>query len=159
MMELLQLRYFCDAAECENFSATAKKFFVPPSAVSQSIKRLEQELETALFIRRANRIYLSDRGAQFYAKVKDALSLLEDAKNQVRDDGVSGKVKLSIFINRRIVMETVERFSKAFPQAEIITKYNVSPDREDFDLIITDTVPGNSPFHRHPLLHEDSSCR
>ena len=48
-MEILQLKYFCDSAVTGNFSATAKKFMVPPSAVSQSIKRLENELGTTLF--------------------------------------------------------------------------------------------------------------
>ena len=48
-MELLQLTYFCDAARSENFSQTARKFFVPPSNISQSIGRLEKELGCALF--------------------------------------------------------------------------------------------------------------
>ena len=48
-MELLQLKYFCDAAHTENFSATAKKFGVPTSAVSQSISRLEKELGSIFF--------------------------------------------------------------------------------------------------------------
>ena len=42
-MELLQLRYFCHAAETESFTVTAKHFCVPPSDISQSIKRLEKE--------------------------------------------------------------------------------------------------------------------
>ncbi len=48
-MEVLQLRYFCDSARTQNFSLTAKKFMVPPSAVSQSIRRLEKELGFVLF--------------------------------------------------------------------------------------------------------------
>ena len=36
-MELLQLTYFCDAAESQNFSHTAQKFRVPPSNVSQKV--------------------------------------------------------------------------------------------------------------------------
>ena len=48
-MELLQLKYFKDAALTENFSHTAKNFYVPQSAVSQSIKRLETELGVELF--------------------------------------------------------------------------------------------------------------
>lgn len=48
-MELLQLKYFCDAAETENFSKTAKKYLVPTSNISQSIKRLERELGVELF--------------------------------------------------------------------------------------------------------------
>ncbi len=37
-MELLQLKYFVESAETENFSITAKKNFVPTSSVSISIK-------------------------------------------------------------------------------------------------------------------------
>jgi len=43
-MELLQLKYFCYSAKTENFSKTAKKYMIPSSAVSQSIRRLENEL-------------------------------------------------------------------------------------------------------------------
>ena len=45
-MELLQHKYFCDAAETEKFSRTAEKFLVPISNISQSVKRLEKELES-----------------------------------------------------------------------------------------------------------------
>ena len=40
-MELLQLKYFCDAAKEENLSKTARKFHVPTSNISNAIKRLE----------------------------------------------------------------------------------------------------------------------
>ncbi len=139
-MELLQLKYFCDAAETENFTATAKKFYVPTSAVSQSIKRLEGELSTQLFARRANRITLNESGRLFYSSVKEALALLDGAKKQITDDGGSGKIRLSIFINRRIVMQTVERFSRLYPDVDIVTKYTVSPEEEEFDLIVTDAA-------------------
>ena len=59
IMEILQLKYFCDAAQTQNFSKTAKKFLVPPSNISQTIKRLEKEVETTLFERHANKIKLN----------------------------------------------------------------------------------------------------
>ena len=80
-MEMLQLIYFCDAAQTENFSKTAKKYLVPPSNISQSIKRLENELETPLFERQANKIKLNNSGLLFYKNAKSALELLENAKN------------------------------------------------------------------------------
>lgn len=154
-MELLQLKYFCDAAQSENFSATAKKFFVPPSAISQSIQRLERELGSRLFERQANRIRLNEKGKGFYKRVREALTLLEDAKTQVKDDGSGGKLRLSIFINRRIVMQTVEAFSRCYPQVEVITKYNVSPDVEEMDLVISDIAPGGGELLRQELMRED----
>jgi len=65
-MELLQLKYFCDAAKTQNFSQTAKKFMVPPSDISQTVKRLEKELGVALFSRHANRIVLNENGKRFF---------------------------------------------------------------------------------------------
>ena len=55
-MDLLQLKYFCDSAESQNFSQTARKYQVPPSGVSQSVKRLENELGTPLFERKNNKV-------------------------------------------------------------------------------------------------------
>ena len=109
-MELLQLTYFCDAAESQNFSHTAQKFLVPPSNISQSIKRLETELSVPLFDRSANRITLNAQGAAFYQKAKAALALLEDARAEVTDQGNAGVIRLSIRTNRRVVMQTVEAF-------------------------------------------------
>ena len=65
-MELLQLKYFCDAAKNLNFSKTARKYTVPPSNISQSIKRLEKSLGYPLFLRHANKIILTERGKRFY---------------------------------------------------------------------------------------------
>lgn len=45
-MELLQLVYFCSAAETENFAEAAKKCGVPAASISHSVKRLETELGT-----------------------------------------------------------------------------------------------------------------
>lgn len=38
-MELLQLRYFYESANNENFTHTANKYVVSPSSVSVSIKK------------------------------------------------------------------------------------------------------------------------
>ena len=43
-MELLQLKYFYESAQTESFAKTAEKHLGPPSSVSASIKRLEDEL-------------------------------------------------------------------------------------------------------------------
>ena len=154
-MELLQLRYFCDAAKTENFSSTASKYTVPPSAVSQSIKRLEIELGCELFTRKANRIKLNPKGEAFYRKVKESLDLLDDAQRELQGDAAGGSVKVSIFINRHIVMQTVERFIRLYPQIDIVTKYMGTQDEEDFDIIITDAELPEKEYAREPLIEEN----
>ena len=152
-MELLQLQYFCEAAKSESFTATAKAHSVPPSAVSQSIKRLEGELSTPLFQRSANRVLLNEQGRLFYEKVSKALVMLQEAKKELCDDG-AGRVRLSIFINRRLVMQTVEKFSRLYPNVDIVTKYTTSPDREEFDLIVTDQPPAGA-YVGEKLIEEE----
>ena len=154
-MELLQLRYFMDAAATQNFSETAKKFYVPPSAVSQSIKRLEKELDVTLFTRYANKIRLSESGILFEERIKAALSLIDEAQKSIGKRSTAKKINLSIYTNRRIIMQTVENFSQLYPDTEIVTKYLLSPDAEQVDLVISDTPMWKLDMPREELLSED----
>lgn len=154
-MELLQLRYFCDAAETENFSRTAQKHQVPPSDVSQSIKRLEAELSVKLFDRSANRIVLNARGKAFYQKTRQALLLLEDARVEATDHEDTGELRLSIRTNRRIVMQTVRSFRQLHPGVDVLTTHQIPSDPGDFHLIIGDEALTGSGFRRKKLLSED----
>ena len=72
-MELLQLRYFYESACHESITKTAERYMVPPSSVSLSIKRLEQELGCPLFDRTGNRIRLNDNGRTLQNALATAL--------------------------------------------------------------------------------------
>lgn len=140
-MELLQLTDFYDAALTEKFSKTAEKYKVPPSNISQSIKRLEKELSIALFDRRANRVVLNDRGRAFYQQVRQALDLLESARTAAAGHGAEDRLRLVIHVNRRIVMKAVERFQSHCPAVNIFTTHGFSGEQEA-DLIVSDQVMG-----------------
>ena len=154
-MELLQLRYFCDAAETENFSRTAERFQVPPSDVSQSVKRLETELSVRLFDRKANRIVLNERGAAFYQKAKDALMLLEDARAEATDSEERGVIRMFVQTNRRTVMQTIRAFRQTHPEVDVIATHSGYSDLKDFHLIISDDALAGSGLQREKLLAED----
>ncbi len=136
-MEILQLKYFCDAAKTENFSKTAKKFNVPPSNISQSIRRLETEMGCSLFDRSANRIFLNDSGKLFYENASSALALLDQGKKNLQGEKKNESLSLCINANRRIVMQAIERFRKEWPDITILTRFLANTDEEDFDLIIS----------------------
>lgn len=137
-MELLQLKYFCDAAHTENFSKTAKKYNVPASNISQSIKRLEKELGISLFNRKSNSLTLNEQGSQFYNKIKDALNLINEAKSEITEDEFKGKIKICIMTNRQIAMNVMEQFRTLYPDVVIMSDYELSGDSEEYDLIIAD---------------------
>ncbi|MCQ2477611.1 MAG: LysR family transcriptional regulator [Clostridia bacterium] len=137
-MEILQLKYFCDAAQTQNFSKTAKKFLVPPSNISQTIKRLEKEVETPLFERYANKIKLNDAGLLFYKNAKTALDILENAEKTLRKLQETNTININICICRRIVMEVIEAFRKTHPEVSFITTHNNDQISDEFDIIVTD---------------------
>ena len=155
LMELLQLRYFCDTAKSLNISKTARKYTVPPSNVSQSIKRLEKELGYPLFIRRANKISLNDPGKTFYKKVSKALSLIDDAAADRIDDGTKGSISISINSNRRIVMETIEQFKKQYPGVNIKTAYFGNLDEEEYNFVIDCQNASLKGYRREILCSEE----
>ncbi len=153
-MELLQLTYFCDAAATENFSLTAKRFNVPPSNISQSIKRLEEELGTALFSRTSNRVALNSRGGAFYREVSSALAQLRHAADAARGAGEAGVLRLGIRISRRVAMQVVSAFQSRYPSVNIVAEHGDHTQSDDFDLIISDATFVHPEFVRAKLFRE-----
>ena len=138
-MELLQLKYFCDAAKTQNFSKTAKKYSVPTSNISQTVHRLEEELEVKLFNRSPNKIVLNDCGKIFYEGAKKALTALEEAKTAIHDTSkISGEIKILICTNRRIITSVIEAFRNKYPDVSFIISHSQSCDDIDFDILIGD---------------------
>lgn len=153
-MELLQLTYFCDAAATQNFSRTAKRFNVPPSNISQSIKRLEEELGTQLFGREANRVTLNSRGEAFYREVSHALSLIHHARDSARGTVEEGVLRLGVHISRRVVMQTVSAFQSRFPSINIVAEHGDHTQNNDFDLIISDDAFTHPEFVKGKSFRE-----
>lgn len=140
-MELLQLKYFCDAAESENFSKTAKKYSVPASNISQSIHRLEKELSVELFERSPNRIRLSRQGKILYDKTKEALLLLNEAKDMLSDSSsVSGEIKILAHTNRRLVTDAMEKFREKYDKVSFFINHYEDEAVTDYDFYITDKI-------------------
>ncbi len=153
-MELLQLKYFCDAAQSENFSVTAKKFGVPTSAVSQSIHRLEKELGTSFFSRHANSIKLNDVGKEFYLKISASLALMDDAIASISNN--KQKRTLSIFIDakRRHMIKIVEEFKKEHPDIDVNIKHVPDFEKDDYDIIIADYDIKLPKYEKHLITSE-----
>lgn len=151
-MDLLQLTYFCHAAETENFAKTARHFGVPAAGISQSIKRLENELGVSLFDRSPSSIRLNARGESFYLSTKSALSMLEDARKKARDEEVSGECRLLVMTCREVVGEAIRRFREKHKGVSFFISYDISEDVDKYDLIVTDNVPFRQSYTTTPLL-------
>ena len=155
LMEFLQLKYFFNAAQTENFSKTANTFSVPASAISQSIQRLENELGTALFERRKNRVILNEEGKIFYQAVRQMNSILSDVNKQLADSSRNScsEIRMQIFCNRRIISDAIQQFSRTFPEVSFVLNHGFESNK-DFDLIISSDDSLKDHFTHLPLLTE-----
>ena len=64
-MELRHLKYFVAIAETKSLSNAIERLHIAQPALSQSIKNLEEELDTALFIRSRKGMELTGTGESF----------------------------------------------------------------------------------------------
>jgi DNA-binding transcriptional LysR family regulator len=154
-MELLQLKYFCETAKTQNLSETARKYNVPTSNISRSIKRLEAELDCEFFDHLANKIFLNEKGEIFYKKVSAALTLLNDAKIMIKENSnlLSGEINLCCKSNRRIVIEAMEEFIKVYPNVKFKTFFGREATK-DTDILISCLPPLDS-IKRVLVIEED----
>lgn len=76
-------RVFKEVAETGNISLAAKNLYLSQSAVSQSIKQLENSLQARLFSRSPRGVSLTGEGQLLYDYVRSALGLLETGEDKL----------------------------------------------------------------------------
>jgi DNA-binding transcriptional LysR family regulator len=98
-MELAQLEVFLAVAREHRFSRAAEKLHRTQSAVSQTIRKLEDELGEALFDRSSREGILTDAGQVLYEYAEKLLNLRQDAQESLADLRELQKGKLIIAAN------------------------------------------------------------
>ena len=154
IMELLQLAYFCNAAQTQNFSHTAENFKVPTSNISRAVRALEGELGVKLFTRFANKVQLNEYGERFYLGAKAALDSLDGAKNAVLEnkEEPEGTVRLLISTNRRIVTRAIETCKRLYPKISFVISHGFY--KGGYDVVVSDVPPQSYCDAGHLLLNE-----
>ncbi len=71
-----QLMAFTIAYDTRNLVRTADKMYVSQSAISQQLRKLEDELHTELFVHKKGQIVPNEYGDLFYPYAKEALAAL-----------------------------------------------------------------------------------
>ena len=98
VIDLNNLAVFVAVAEVRGFGAAAKRLGVTRSAVSQSIRKLEDGLGTALLRRTTRSVGLTEAGERFYRSVSPALTEVNGAVAAIGDMQArpSGLLRLAV---------------------------------------------------------------
>ncbi len=89
-MELRQLEYFAAVARHRHFTRAAEELYVTQSALSQQVRRLEEELGLALLRRTSRGVELTPAGEDLLGRADSILAEVERARTEMNQHaGVS----------------------------------------------------------------------
>lgn len=149
-------RIFYATALAGNISKAADELFISQPAISQSIKKLEQSLDTALFVRSSRGVQLTEEGELLFSHVKSAFRTLEAGEHQLRLRRELGMGHLRIGVSstlcKYVLLPYLTDFVKLHPHIQVTiacqsTNHTLQMlEHEDLDLGLT-----GRPEHLHGM--------
>lgn len=130
-MEIRQLKYFVGVAEAGSISEASRRFYLSQSAISQQIKALEDELDTALFIRTSHHLSLTESGEMLLPLARQVVKSVNDCTERMADlnDMLCGELRVGLtFSLEPYVRPVIVRFLKAFPKVRLSVYYKSIPE-------------------------------
>ena len=98
-MDLIQMRYAVEIAQCGSISKAAKKLYMGQPNLSKALRELEEELGRPLFRRTAQGIEPTRAGEEFLVYARKILSQVESLKALYQPQGQT-EVQLSLCVPR-----------------------------------------------------------
>ncbi|MDD9978293.1 MAG: LysR family transcriptional regulator [Boseongicola sp.] len=113
-----------------SFTAAAEELGMTQSAVSQQIRALETRLQTALFMRHARGLTLTDEGRQLLPQIETALSSLAIATSKFDRPETNSDLTISasISISEWLVSPALQSFRAKYPDISIRFLTAIWPD-------------------------------
>lgn len=123
MQDLRTLAIFVKVAERKSFVRAADELGITQSGVSNAIKRLEDQTGTRLLARTTRRVSLTDDGAAFFERCRQALTDLEEAESmlkaaQLRPSG-NLRVDASVAFGRLKMVPLLGAFQAQYPDIRL----------------------------------------
>ena len=145
---------FYDVAKYKSISKAAKETFTSQPAISKSIKKLEDELNTKLFYRNLDGVMLTDKGKELLFYIEEAYNSILVAQRSLTEEENLEKGKITIGVPSQIgtfyVFDFIDKFRKLYPNILITIISSGTNDllkklqTHEIDFII-DSSPINIP--------------
>jgi DNA-binding transcriptional LysR family regulator len=141
-LDLNRIAVFARVVEAGSFTGAAAALGVRKSSVSRSVAALEETLGIRLLQRTTRRLSLTDAGAAYYARARDALAGIEEAQRAASSLGAEarGVVRITAPVDLAGDLATVtSAFVRAHPAVRVevsLTARFVDLVKEGFDLAV-----------------------
>ena len=143
-VDLELYKVFYVVAKHKHMTRASEELHISQPAISQSIKKLEEQLGGTLFLRSNKGMELTNEGAMFFDYVKGALELINNAENEFTSfkDLTKGEIKIgaSTTLTKILLMDAIKKFHKDYPNINI----NITNDLTS--TLISDLEKGKLDF-------------
>lgn len=121
--DLAAFAAFLAVATHRSFRIAANELNMTPSAISHSIKVLEERLNVRLFNRTTRSVSLTDAGERLASKLRPAMASIEEAVQELEGSGPvpSGTVRINASEGaiRLVLRPVLARFFREYPQVHL----------------------------------------
>lgn len=122
-VDLELYKVFYAVAKHKHMTKASEELHISQPAISQSIKKLEDQLGGTLFLRSNKGMELTEEGKMFYEYVKGALELINNAENEFTSfkDLSKGEVKIgcSTTLTKLVLINALKDFHLDYPNINI----------------------------------------
>lgn len=123
-MDLNRLKALREVARCGTMAAAAEALFLTPSAVSQQISQLEDEVDVALTERRGRGVRLTPAGEALVAHTERIMVVLDEARSEVArlKREIAGELRVAAFpsIAAAVMPDTLKALRLVFPRLQVV---------------------------------------
>jgi len=148
-MDIMQLRYFSAVARYRNMTKAAEVLHVAQPAVSQTIKKLEDELGVSLFERTGRGVRMNETGEALLTKATKVIKAFDEIPLVVATAaGIEDKtIDVNILSASELITGLVIRYKEKHPEVNFFLSQNVN--NRDWDVRVSTANPedGNSSIH------------
>ncbi len=125
---LESLKVFESAARNLSFSLASNELCITKGAVSYQIRKLEENIDCALFRRSIRQVYLTDAGQKLLQTTRRLFDDLDQTINQLtpgrREHDVS--IAVTTYVASRWLSPRIAAFSKKYPDVSIVLQHAVN---------------------------------
>lgn len=158
------LQSFVMVCEEKSISEAAEKLYVSKQALSTAIRRLEEEVNAALFVRSRRGMELTMEGEVLYAKATKMLELWEGTKREIIEVREVKGTRLDVGFSMMSIAywnkELEERFFRENPSTNLSVENDISVNlreklnQREIDVMITGTKTEEPEHYTRILLRK-----
>jgi len=121
-------------AEFRSITAAATSLDMHTATASAALKRVEKSLGVELFVRTTRQLRLSSAGERYIPQCEQALLMLDQARQNMKDDlgVIEGELRIAMSsdLGRNLLIPWLDEFMDAYPDVSV--RANISDSNIDF---------------------------